>query len=324
MRPAHRSDLAVLFVLAGLTTAVFAYLTPSPARARALPPTVSTPAIQEPSVWTPGSRRRPARPAVTSTPTRSVRRASGETPSERPSTSTSPLEHSRGSSHFRGGTIFMPDDGIYYGHRWYPRRNWYRRSYRRAPRSATQRPVLSWVDASQGNQRVSLCELIPGLCGAPAPRTATALAAPSPELVEAPTSFTLRNDHVAIDIDRVGRCAVRVRRAEDHADTLLTFDTPDELVPCEARVIPDVLHDDGVSVELIARAPAWTQSMVVSLAAGATAPGVSIARAREEGAVTTHDLTNASSSPIGFVVDGEDLVASPGESITVQVRSENL
>jgi hypothetical protein len=129
--------------------------------------------------------------------------------------------------------------------------------------------------ASQGAP-TSLCALLPSLCGAgggssrrPAPD--------SPSLVETPAGITLSNADVAIDIARVGACAVRVRRADTGAETLLTFDLPDELVPCEARAVPDVLRDDGVAVRIDAQTPRWSQSVTVSL--GDDGPALSYARA---------------------------------------------
>jgi hypothetical protein len=134
----------------------------------------------------------------------------------------------------------------------------------------------------------------------------------APSLREEPARLTLSNEHVEIDIARVGRCAVRVRRAEDHADTLLTFDLPDELVPCEARVVPDLLHADGVALRIEATAPRWTQTMTVALAAGDDAPTVTIARATRDGDDVAHALVNAGDEPVTFTVAGRDVTVAPG------------
>ena len=174
--------------------------------------------------------------------------------------------------------------------------------------------AFPWVGASSQGEPASLCALLPSLCGAGA-GSSRRPAARSPALVETPAGITLRNDELSIDIARVGACAVRVRRADTGAETLLTFDLPDELVPCEARAVPDVLRDDGVAVRIDAQTPRWSQSVTVSL--GDDGPALSYARATRDGAVTTHRLVNASAHAATFTLDGVDLHAAPGESLTV-------
>jgi hypothetical protein len=212
------------------------------------------------------------------------------------------------------GLTYDFDDHITYGHRAYSSRG-------RSPRFRTVRRDRSdvpgtfpWVGASSQGAPTSLCALLPSLCGSgggvPRRRGTS-----SPSLIETATGITLSNADLAINIARVGACAVRVRHADTGAESLLTFDLPDELVPCEARAVPDVLRDDGVAVRLDAQTPRWSQSVTVSL--GDDGPALSYAHATRDGAVTTHRLVNASAHPVTFTVDGVDLHAAPGERLTV-------
>jgi len=174
------------------------------------------------------------------------------------------------------------------------------------------------MGAGGGEGVRSACEVVPALCGEL--RMPSRRGAPSPEVDESPAGVTLRNAYLAVSVESLARCAVRVRRVEDEADTLLTFDVPDERAPCEVRVVPDVFHDDGVAVQIEARAPEWTQTVTVSLGADEEAPGVTIARATREGAAVSHALVNASPEPVTFTVAGRDVAVEPGEVTRLSSR----
>ncbi|MFO0630823.1 MAG: hypothetical protein U0325_35070 [Polyangiales bacterium] len=320
MRRAHPLDLAAPLALAAITLGVLVALTP--ARAARLPhPATPHAALRAgPSTWTPppphpapraARAPRVARPARGSasleSPGAQAHSSSSQAPDDGPLTQD--LDDSVGLS-----LAFDGEDYVTYGHRggrWYPSGRARSRTVRRGRSEGGSFP---WVGATAQGEPASLCTLLPSLCGG-GPRPARRPAAAAPTLSETPTRITLSNAEVFIDIARVSACAVRVRRADTGAETLLTFALPDELVPCEARVVPDVLRDDGVAVRLDAQTPRWSQSVTVSL--GDDGPAVSVARATREGAVTTHRLVNASAHAVTFTLDDLDLAAAPGETLTV-------
>lgn len=217
-------------------------------------------------------------------------------------------------------------DETAYGHGGY--RHWAWRRYTGRRGVWRPRPAYGWMGASpgagvsyeEGEGARSVCEVVPALCGELRRPTRRAAAAPSPALDETAARITLSNEHMEINVARVAGCVVRVRRAAERADTLLTFDLPDELVPCEVSVTPDVFHDDGVAVRIDARTPRWTQSMTVALGAGDDTPTVAITRATREGATVSHALVNASAQPLTFTVDGRDVSVEPGEVARVSSR----
>lgn len=316
MRRAHLLDLAAPIALAAITFGALAALVPARAGARPHAPSARAGWQTTPSTWT-APPHRPLAPRATPGARVSPRREAAEALAPQ-GISSSRGAPDPGSASYDledfAGLHFDFDDASYgsvsYG------RHWSRGRYRtlRRARDPGAPGAFPWVGASSQGEPASLCALLPSLCGAgggssrrPAPA--------SPSLVETPAGITLRNDELSIDIARVGACAVRVRRADTGAETLLTFDLPDEIVPCEARAVPDVLRDDGVAVRIDAQTPRWSQSVTVSL--GDDGPALSYARATRDGAVTTHRLVNASAHPATFTLDGVDLRAAPGESLTV-------
>lgn len=322
MRDPLRLDLTATAALAAATFAALCYLAPSYARARRLGP-VEAAAQAEPVTWSPGATR--ARPRVMAAQ-RTVARPRVALDTDSDCTGLDAHDDGAGlegldaisGSGPRSRIFAFNDHSIYGRRRYYPRYRRYRRYARRA--GTAQQPVMSWVGASQTGRDGSLCELLPGLCGSGgAPRGSTG-ATESPEAIESPERITLSNEHMSIDMDRVGRCSVRVHRAEERAETLLTFDVPDELVPCHARVVPDVFHDDGVALRVDATGPGWSQSVTLSLGADDHAPSVTVSRATLEGDATAHALVNASPNPVTFTLDGDDFTAEPGEVLTLASR----
>ena len=319
MRRSHPLDLAAPIALAVITFGALAALTPSRAGARPHPTAPTRPRWQAaPSTWTAPSPRAVA-PRTALAPRPAPARPAIETPgAQGVLTDHSPSDRDLPTQDFEDLLGLSGDydiSGASYGSVSY-RGRWSRGRYRTVRRAPADRApgAWSWVGASSRGEPASLCALLPSLCGAGG-GAARRPSAASPALVETPAGITLSNADLAIDIARVGACAVRVRRADTGAETLLTFDLPDELVPCEARAVPDVLRDDGVAVRLDAQTPRWSQSVTVSL--GDDGPAVSFARATREGAVTTHYLVNASAHPTTFTVDGVDVSAAPGETVTL-------
>lgn len=318
MRDPTRLDLAAIIALAASSFGALCYLAPTYARAtrlaRIVPP---APAVTP--TWTPGPRRRrvvtavPGSPRTPPSPQALGESVMGEANPERLDEAFTGLLSSDG-----------PIDRVYefgdeffhhgYRHHGYSR---YGGRYRRRSVRAAERPVMSWIDASQSGRGVSLCELLPSLCGSGSARPRGATPADSPNLLESPERITLSNEHLAIDIARVGRCTVRVQRAEERAETLLTFDLPDQLVPCEARVVPDVFHEDGVAVRVDASAPGWEQSITVALSADDDAPSLALSRVSHTASGTLHSLLNASPQAMTFTLDGNDFSAAPGEALTL-------
>lgn len=324
MRDPLRLDLTATAALAAATFAALCYLAPSYARARRLGP-VEAAAPAESVTWSPGARRAPLRVMQAQ---RLAARPNEEPASDSACTGRDDRDDRSGLEgvHTVSGSgprsrVFSFDDHYIYGHRGYHRYGRYRR-YRRYPRRAgmSQQPVMSWVGGSQAGRGASVCELLPALCGSGGAARATATSAESPEVMESPERITLSNEHMAIDVARVGRCSVRVHRAEERAETLLTFDVPDELVPCQARVVPDVFHDDGVALRVDAAGAGWSQSVTLSLGADDREPSVTVSRATREGDATAHALVNASPNPVTFTLDGDDFTAEPGEVLTLASR----
>ncbi len=296
MRRSHPLDLAAPVALAVITFGALAALVPSRAGARPHAPSPRAGWQAAPSTWT-APPHRPLAPRTASAVRAAPRHTSAE-PLETQGISSP--QTAPGDEDFTLGLADCSDitfdfDGESYGSASY-HRHWSRGRHRtvRRARDNSSPGAFPWVGASSQGAPASLCTLLPSLCGGGggAPRRP---AATSPSLVETPAGITLSNADVAIDIARVGACAVRVRRADTGAETLLTFDLPDELVPCEARAVPDVLRDDGVAVRIDAQTPRWSQSVTVSL--GDDGPALSFARATRDGAVTTHRLVNASAHP---------------------------
>lgn len=318
MRRAHALDLAAPIALAAITFGALAALTPARAGARAHTPPTPAAWPTPPSTWT-APAHRPLAPPSPLTRRAAPRRTDSETLEPQgfvsPGGASEEIVPPEELEDFSGLSYdFGLDDHVTYGRRSYASRGRSPR-FRSVRRDRSDTPgAFPWVGASSQGAPASLCTLLPSLCGGGG-RAARRPATTSPSLVETDTGITLRNDDLAINIARVGACAVRVRRADTGAETLLTFDLPDELVPCEARAVPDVLRDDGVAVRLDAQTPRWSQSVTVSL--GDDGPALSVARATREGAVTTHRLVNASAHPVTFTVDGLDLAAAPGERLTV-------
>jgi hypothetical protein len=316
MRRSHPLDLAAPVALAVITFGALAALVPSRAGARPHAPSPRAGWQTAPSAWTAPPRRAPA-PRTPPRARVSSRRTETETLAPHGISSDhstlAPLSIHPDLEDFSDITYNFGDE-IYASVSY--RRPWSRGRYRtiRRARDNSAPGAFPWVGASSQGEPTSLCALLPSLCGGGGGSSRRPAATP-PSLVETPSGITLRNDDLAIDIARVGACAVRVRRADTGAETLLTFDLPDELVPCEARVVPDVLRDDGVAVRLDAQTPRWSQSVTVSL--GDDGPALSYAHATRDGAVTTHRLVNASAHPVTFTVDGVDLHAAPGERLTV-------
>lgn len=319
MRRSHPLDLAAPIALAVITFGALAALTPSRAGARPHPTAPAHPRWQTaPSTWTPPPPR-----AVAPRTALAPRRAPGRNAIEAPGAQGVLTDLSapgrdlttQGFEDLLGLSGDIDVVGGSYGSFSY-RGGWSRGRYRtvRRARANASPNTWTWVGATSGGEPTSLCTLLPSLCGGGG-GAARRPSASSPALVETPAGITLSNADLSIDIARVGACAVRVRRADTGAETLLTFDLPDELVPCEARAVPDVLRDDGVAVRIDAQTPRWSQSVTVSL--GDDGPALSFARATREGAVTTHQLANASAHPATFTVDGVDLSAAPGETLTV-------
>lgn len=316
MRRSHPLDLAAPVALAVITFGALAALVPSRAGARPHAPSPRAGWQTGPSTWT-APPHRPLAPRAAPVARTPSRRAAAETLEVQgiSSSESAPDGDSLPEDLAGCSDITFDFDGESYGSASY-HRHWSRGRHRivRRARDNSSAGAFPWVGASSQGEPASLCALLPSLCGAgggssrrPAPA--------SPSLVETPAGITLSNAEVAINIARVGACAVRVRRADTGAETLLTFDLPDELVPCEARAVPDVLRDDGVAVRIDAQTPRWSQSVTVSL--GDDGPALSFARATRDGAVTTHRLVNASAHPATFTLDGVDLHAAPGESLTV-------
>jgi hypothetical protein len=317
MRRAHPLDLAAPIALAVITFGALAALTPSRSLTRPHAPSPRAGWQTTPSTWTAPTQRPPA-PRAPRAPRTALRRTTTEAPEPQAISSSHSLPDDDSLTQDLWScsdmTIDFGDDS--YGsvsHHRYPGRARYRTL--RHARGGDAAGAFPWVGASSQGAPTSLCTLLPSLCGSGGGGAPRRRGTSSPSLVETSAGITLSNADLAIDIARVGACAVRVRRADTGAETLLTFDVPDELVPCEARAVPDVLRDDGVSVRLDAQTPRWSQSITVSL--GDDGPAISVARATREGAVTTHRLVNASAHPVTFTVDGLDLAAAPGERLTV-------
>lgn len=317
MRHALLRELSPIASPAALTLGLMLYLAPGGARALR-PPTARAPSPAPASVaWT-APAPRPVTARRVSAPRVAVARPAPEPEATeaRPGTADThaqgELIEGEGIEVFgiSGGAWDDGYDGYFNGHRgrWYRRRVTRRGVWR-------PRPASSWVSASPGEGEGvrSACEVIPALCGELRRPGRRGASAPTPGLTETTSRITLSNEHMTINVDRLARCVVRVRRAEERADTLLTFDVPDALIPCEARVVPDVFHEDGVAVQLSATTPRWTQTITVALGAGEDSPEVTVSRATLDGAAVAREVVNASAQPVTFTAEGRDIAVEPGE-----------